>query len=786
MGVRRDTKGNLVQDMHSGRSELPASPVRVPVAQWLLTGPLLAIALGCAYFVAADLSMALVAVPEQVAVFWPASGLAAGVLVALGPRFRWTVASAVVGATLAANLIARANIGATVAFALCNAIECLLAAWIFERLDPAPGRRRFENLRSVFAFVCSAAIAPAVAAVPAALALQTFQLSRAPLEKLWFIWFKSDALGILVLAPVVVTLVAVWKKPPGWRITAEGTVAMLATGLATYFVTRVDPGTWPMITPGVVLFPLLLWLANRMPPFFPAAAVLLCTIVISWTAFSGQGRLGDPSVPIANRIMAGQIAMLTFSTVSLAMAAAFTHARSLTHALAVSEERLRFALNAASSYAFDHDFSTNQVTRVGDLLKELDFPPVGAYDDLIARMHPDDVPAFKQMWSESSPSSPLAYGRFRLRKRDGSYMHIGHRSEAIYDESGKLVRIVGTSTDVTRRVLQEQELAESQARLTDALRAGRVFTFEWDIATDVVRRSENTAEILGISPEQVQMTRKELFKSVLPEDVEPLQRSITELTPDRPADEARYRFNRPDGRLVWLEVVHEGLFDAAGNLVRVRGLTRDVTALKQAEERQQQLIAELDHRVKNSLARVSAVIDRSREGHETVESYSEALSGRVATMARSHDLLRSNAWSGVDVATIVADEIGPYRNERNVSVSGPRVTLSSDAAQAVSLTLHELATNAAKHGAFSCDEGRVSVVWSLEAANGNRLLHLVWSEQMAAAKPGEPREGFGLRTIRNLLAFELGATVRIEFTPSGMVCAISIPAARAVVESPVL
>ena len=178
------------------------------------------------------------------------------------------------------------------------------------------------------------------------------------------------------------------------------------------------------------------------------------------------------------------------------------------------------------------------------------------------------------------------------------------------------------------------------------------------------------------------------------------------------------------------------------------------------------------------------MIDRSREGHENVASYAEALSGRVATMARSHDRLRSSAWNGVDVATIVEDELEPYRNERNVSVSGPRITLSSDAAQAVSLTLHELATNAAKHGAFSCGDGRVSVVWSLEGANGTRRLQFVWSEHMAIAEVREPREGFGLRTIRNLLAFELGAQVQIEFTAHGMVCAIEISAARAVVDCP--
>ena len=221
-----------------------------------------------------------------------------------------------------------------------------------------------------------------------------------------------------------------------------------------------------------------------------------------------------------------------------------------------------------------------------------------------------------------------------------------------------------------------------------------------------------------------------------------------------------------------------------GKLVRVRGLTRDVTALKLAEERQEQLIAELDHRVKNSLARVSAVIERSREGHDTVASYAEALSGRIATMARTHERLRSNAWSGVDIGTIIADEIEPYRNERNVSVAGPRITLSPDAAQAVSLTMHELATNAAKHGAFSCDDGHVGVSWSLTGAETARSLRLAWIERMAGAKASEPKEGFGLRTIRNLLEFELGARIDLAFTAHGVTCTIEIPAARAVVNAP--
>lgn len=781
LAVRRDTKGILVQDMHPDRSDVPASPVHVPAAEWLFAGPLLAIAMGCAYFVAADLSMALVAVPEQVAVFWPASGLAAGALVALGPRARLPVALSVIGATLAANLIARSSIGATIAFALCNALECLLAAWLVKRLDPQ--LRRFETLRSVFAFVLAATAAPAMAAIPAALALQIFQLSRAPFAKLWFIWFKSDALGILVVAPLIITLAAVWRRPPPIWVMAEGLCAVLMTGLATAYAFGVaaDAGAWPVITPAAVLFPMVLWLASRLPPFFSAAAVLLFTLVISWTAFSGQGRLGDPSIPITERILAGQLAMLTFSVVGLAMAAAFTSTRNLARALAVSEERLRFALNAASSYAFDHDLRTNVVHRVGGSLAELDLPQVGGTQDLLARMHPDDHAAFRQMLGGMSPASPLAYCRFRLRKRDGSYIYVGQRAEARYDHAGKPIRIIGTSTDVTRRELQEQALSESEARLKEALRAGRVFAFEWSPNSQSVRRSENAVEILGIMPEQAQMSRNALLERVPAEDRVVLEANARGLTPARPFSAMRYRYCRPDGRIVWLEVIEEGLFDADGKLERVRGLTRDVTALKLAEERQDQLIAELDHRVKNTLARVGAVIERSREGHETVESYAEALKGRIDAMARTHDRLRSNAWSGVDIGTIVADEIGPYRNERNVCATGPKITLSPDAAQAVSLTVHELATNAAKHGAFSRDDGHVSVSWSLGEEQDARTLRLVWSERTAGAMPVRPREGFGLRTIRNLLEFELGADVSLEFTAQGVECTIAIPAARAVV-----
>ena len=189
------------------------------------------------------------------------------------------------------------------------------------------------------------------------------------------------------------------------------------------------------------------------------------------------------------------------------------------------------------------------------------------------------------------------------------------------------------------------------------------------------------------------------------------------------------------------------------------------------------LMAELNHRTKNTLSTVTAIAQRSFAGLLPQDSL-ELFDGRIRTLAKTHGRLADNRWSGASLHSILSDEIAPYaQNGRlNVSVKGPEVALSPRCALTLCLAIHELVTNAAKHGALSTPTGKVSVRWTVDA---ERRLSLKWTESDGPAVAKPDGSGFGRRLLERGLAFELDASVTLEFAPTGVRFAISVPEAIA-------
>ena len=158
------------------------------------------------------------------------------------------------------------------------------------------------------------------------------------------------------------------------------------------------------------------------------------------------------------------------------------------------------------------------------------------------------------------------------------------------------------------------------------------------------------------------------------------------------------------------------------------GAEIDVTERKRAEERQRLLISELDHRVKNTLATVSAVVSHTRQGSRSVANFAAVLDGRIRSMATTHKLLSFGRWQGLSLTELVRRELAPYSTRNNTEINGPEVVLTPEAGQAMAMVLHELTTNAAKYGALSTRNGRVSIWWG-QRPNGHSRSHLVFEWQ---------------------------------------------------------
>ncbi len=1043
----------------------------------------IALLVGVAYFLTARLGLALLTEPEKVAVFWPASGVAAGVAIWLGPIGRVPVAVGVLIATITANLMGDRHLPTAILFGICNAGEALLTAWLVRRWFGRPFR--LDRVDHVLGLLTAATVATALAAVGGALTIGLLH-TAAPFWSAWRIWFLSDLMGVITIAPLAIGLGQMLREPPPRSEWIEGGLAIALLGAAISLTLVPREATWLTIDPLTPLFPLLLWVAARCRPVFAAGAAFVVGIALVTTTILGIGRFGDPGVEASVRVHAAQIALLVTTGCTLVLAALLDERRRNELALHVSHESLKLALDGAELGAFTVDLVTGRlecdtraawihghcvppatlkegrryilpedratidlafadalrtggvgkaeyridypdghphagrvrwvafefsivsnlkgrpirllgVTRdvterrdaeerlrrqvaverhvlaqisagvpLKDVLDELmqaaeeqseagmmgsiqildktgnrlrhcsapSLPPaytdaidgamigpaagscgtaafrgslvvvtdiatdplwadyrhlalphglrscwsapicaadgrvlgtfanyyreprgpterdieaitvtahtaalaierhqseqvlresrdrltsalnaagmVGTWDwhvptdvtycdarlaelcsvdpnlaeegapraTYFGAVHPDDIERVLAAVDRAIASGERFSEDCRLLQKDGSIRWVIARGRCLYDPSGKPLRFSGAVVDVTESRQAELALKESEARLQQALAAGQVMAFEWDPSTGLSNRSANTAELLGIDRQLGDDGKvNEFLARVHPDDRRHFRTHVYGLCRDRPSYSINFRYVRPDGKELWLEETAKAEFDDAGKLVRLKGLTRDITDLKRAEEHQNLLVAELDHRVKNTLACVSAIARRSREGNPSMDEFLEVLDGRIHSMASAHAMLSRSRWQGVNLAELVHRELTPCVSEGSAVVDGPRIILAAEATQSLAMVLHELVTNATKYGALSTPKGRVSVRWNRQRARGNTSPRLLveWRERDGPPVVPPVQTGYGTSVIQDLIPYELGGAVDLDFAVEGVRCRMEVP-----------
>lgn len=205
-------------------------------------------------------------------------------------------------------------------------------------------------------------------------------------------------------------------------------------------------------------------------------------------------------------------------------------------------------------------------------------------------------------------------------------------------------------------------------------------------------------------------------------------------------------------------------------------LRDELAAREQAEARARNIAEEMKHRVKNSLTVAGSIAAQTFQNAETLDEALKAYSARLAAMARAQDLLTVEGHDNADLHELIDQALRPYRPGEDWSpfeVDGPEVRIGARAATALSMAMHELATNAVKYGALSVGAGRVGLRWRTVESPGARTLRLEWSEHGGPAVTAPQRRGFGSRLIERALAYDLGGKAAIAFEPQGIVCTIS-------------
>jgi len=229
---------------------------------------------------------------------------------------------------------------------------------------------------------------------------------------------------------------------------------------------------------------------------------------------------------------------------------------------------------------------------------------------------------------------------------------------------------------------------------------------------------------------------------------------------------------RKDGNLIDMSLTISPVRDANGKVVGASKIARDISERKRSEAQISVLAREAEHRAKNLLANVKAVVHLSQAG--TPDGLKEAIEGRIKALANVHSLFVQSRWRGAELGNLVNQELSPYSHEgeERTRIDGPTVMLKPDVAQAIAMALHELATNAAKYGALSRAKGEVHVKWSFAA--DDRVM-LRWTE--AAGPPVNPptHKGFGTDVIGAMIRAHVGGDMRLDWRTEGLVCEIALP-----------
>jgi PAS domain S-box-containing protein len=231
---------------------------------------------------------------------------------------------------------------------------------------------------------------------------------------------------------------------------------------------------------------------------------------------------------------------------------------------------------------------------------------------------------------------------------------------------------------------------------------------------------------------------------------------------------------RKDGSVFWAQWVTEPVRDAAGELRGVVTVLRDETDRKRSEERQQLLMGELSHRVKNTLATVQAIAKQTLRGTADPRDFTDRFLQRLQALARAHDLLTRSNWEGADIRVIVREQLQLPAQEGRISVAGPPAFLDAQSSLALALVLHELATNARKYGALSVPEGHLFIQWDLGTEQSDARLQLLWEERGGPPVRAPERHGFGM-TLVSLSLRGVGGSTALHFDEEGVRCRLEVP-----------
>jgi PAS domain S-box-containing protein len=447
--------------------------------------------------------------------------------------------------------------------------------------------------------------------------------------------------------------------------------------------------------------------------------------------------------------------------------------------LRLSRETLKVAMQSAGLFAWEIDRDTRYMKITGDPRSAFGFDVSPADHERFVHVHPEDLPYVRDACEAIfAGNAPCDLEHRVVNPTTGEVMWAQWTGRLV-TETGR-AKLVGITRNITSRKNADLKRNEVETALRESKEQFRWLASIVEFSDDAIV-SKNLDGIIT----SWNKGAERLFGYLADEAV---GKPVTILIPPERLDEEteilkRLRRGdriehyetvrrRKDGSLIDVSLTISPMKGAEGKVVGASKIARDITERKRSEAQISVLAREVEHRAKNLLANVGAMVQLSHA--DTPDGLKKAIAGRIAALASVHSLFAQSRGTGAELGSLVKQELAPYsRDERmRAQVGGPTVVLKPDLAQAIGVALHELATNAAKYGALSVPEGQVRVEWS-RAADGRVVLR--WTE--AGGPPVNPptRKGFGTHVMEVMIRSHERGDVRLDWHAEGLVCEIALP-----------
>lgn len=392
--------------------------------------------------------------------------------------------------------------------------------------------------------------------------------------------------------------------------------------------------------------------------------------------------------------------------------------------------------------------------------------------------HPDDIGSD---WAGTRRLIEGAIPRYtaekRYRHKSGALLWVSLNASLLRDGRGRPFQLLAVIENITARKQADIELRESALRLRIALESARAGIHVWHIDTGEIEWDDVVRAHWGLPPgAKVDFN---VFASAIPaEDRLRMQEALAKaLDFEGSGDYAvEHRVQGADGVMRWISAAGKVEF-ADGKPVRLVGITRDISERKEREQHIRVLMGEVSHRSKNLLAVAQAVARQTAANATSVEEFERRFSARLRSLSVSQDLLIAQDWRGVTLSTLVSTQLGHYADlvGTRIALDISDILVGPAAAQSLGMAIHELSTNAAKHGALSSDKGRVMVKGHIEDGPDGRRYVLSWEENGGPPVSAPDRTGFGQTVIEHMLGQRLGGDVVLIYAPEGLRWRLSAP-----------